>query len=211
MYQSCLIEPSLIKKIIFLKGVFMKILCFAASYRKESLNKKLIHKVCHSLEQKNIEVIHKEFEAFDCPLFKGITGEPLPKEVEAFKTLIREVQGLIISTPEYNNAMPGTLKNLIDWVSTEKPSPFFEKPLLLISASPSEAGGRLGLWNSRIPFEALFTLVYPEMFALSKAHQAFENELIFKDPALETRLENLLERYTAFVNSQIHKNQMAKG
>ena len=41
--------------------------------------------------------------------------------------------------------MPGVLKNSIDWVSRFNPQPFNERHGLLLSASPSMAGGNRGL------------------------------------------------------------------
>src|SRR5881394_2569861 len=53
--------------------------------------------------------------------------------------------------PEFNGSMPGALKNAIDWVSRFRPQPFNGKHALLLSASPSMAGGNRGLWALRVP------------------------------------------------------------
>ena len=45
-----------------------------------------------------------------------------------------------------------------------------------MSASPSMAGGNRGLWALRIPLEHLGARVYPDMFSLAQAHQAFDAE-----------------------------------
>jgi len=69
--------------------------------------------------------------------------------------------------------MPGVLKNLIDWTSRIRPQPFNGKQCFLLSASPSMAGGNRGLWSLRIPLEHLGARVYPDMFSLAQAHEAF--------------------------------------
>jgi chromate reductase, NAD(P)H dehydrogenase (quinone) len=41
----------------------------------------------------------------------------MPDKVKEFKTKIREADGILIATPEYNFLVPGVLKNAIDWAS----------------------------------------------------------------------------------------------
>jgi NAD(P)H-dependent FMN reductase len=60
-----------------------------------------------------------------------------------------QADAFVISSPEYNFSMPGALKNVIDWVSRYGPQPFKGKHCLLMSASPSMAGGNRGLWALR--------------------------------------------------------------
>ena len=93
--------------------------------------------------------------------------------------------------------MPGMLKNVIDWVSRFRPQPFNERHALLMSASPSMAGGNRGLWSLRVPLEHLGSPVFPNMFSLAMAHQAFNNEGDIINPTLTKRFE---ENIIAFVN-----------
>ena len=44
-------------------------------------------------------------------------GEGIPEPVQALKNRIAGAQGLLIVTPEYNNSIPGVMKNAIDWLS----------------------------------------------------------------------------------------------
>src|SRR4029079_17470809 len=90
----------------------------------------------------------------------------------------------IISSPEYNGSMPGLLKNTIDWVSRFRPQPFNQLHALLMSASPSMAGGNRGLWSLRIPLEHLGSRIFPDMFSLAMAHQAFNPDGTFVNPVL---------------------------
>jgi chromate reductase, NAD(P)H dehydrogenase (quinone) len=63
--------------------------------------------------------------------------EPLPAPVAALRAAIGRSDALLITTPEYAHGMPGSLKNALDWlVSATEP---IDKPVLLISASPSGA------------------------------------------------------------------------
>ena len=109
----------------------------------------------------------------------------------------------IISSPEYNGSMPGLLKNTIDWVSRFRPQPFNQRQALLMSASPSMAGGNRGLWSLRIPLEHLGARVYPNMFSLAMAHQAFTNGAI-ADSTLTKRFEDNIVDFMNLVEASKH-------
>ena len=83
--------------------------------------------------------------------------------------------------------MPGTIKNLIDWASRFRPQPFDGRHGLLLSASPSLAGGNRGLWALRVPLEHLGARIFPDMFSLAMAHKALAGDDI-ADAALRGAL-----------------------
>ena len=60
------------------------------------------------------------------------TDDP-PEEVKVLRKIIRESDGVLISTPEYIFGVPGALKNAIDW--TVSSADFLDKPVALITAS----------------------------------------------------------------------------
>jgi|SRR5690242_2079154 chromate reductase, NAD(P)H dehydrogenase (quinone) len=64
-----------------------------------------------------------------------------PPVVTRTAEAIREADGVIIVTPEYNHTIPGVLKNAIDWLSRLPNQPFAAKPVALQSASPGLWGG----------------------------------------------------------------------
>ena len=51
--------------------------------------------------------------------------------------------GLLLVTPEYNNSIPGAMKNAIDWMSrpaSDIPRVFGGKPVALMGATPGRGG-----------------------------------------------------------------------
>lgn len=71
------------------------------------------------------------------PFSPDLDVEPLPPPVAQLRAAIGSSAGLILTTPEYAHGMPGTLKNLLDWlVSATEP---IGMPVLLVSASPGGA------------------------------------------------------------------------
>ena len=53
------------------------------------------------------------------PVYNGDDEDAhgLPPAVVALRNAIRGSDGLVIATPEYNNGVPGPLKNALDWCS----------------------------------------------------------------------------------------------
>lgn len=172
----------------------MKVLAFAASLREQSLNRKLIAHAADIARSNGAQVDLPEFRAFEVPLFDGDMNERigLPPGALDLQRRLAQVDALIIAAPEYNYSICGVLKNLIDWVSRARPMPWRGKSIYLMSASPSPMGGIRGLWQTRIPLEGCGALVFPDMFALPHATEAFDDQGALKDPALEERLQREL-------------------
>ena len=78
-----------------------------------------------------------------------------------------------------------------------------------MSASPSMGGGNRGLWALRVPFEHLGTRVYPDMFSLAQAHQAWDGETL-KETALHERLDRTLGCFLDLVEATKHYPRIKK-
>ncbi len=178
----------------------MRIFMFAASVRKESLNKKLINLSANLIKDKH-EIDLANFREFEMPLYDGdLNAENgLPESAKQFIARMHKADGIIISSPEYNFSMPGTLKNLIDWVSRETPMPWKNQQILLMSASPALVGGNRGLWNTRVPLESCGAFVYPEMFSLASASTAFNETGELLNETLHNRLKSNLEGFLSYL------------
>lgn len=180
----------------------MRVLAFAASLRRESLNRKLIQ-VAADIARERAEVDLAEFREFDMPLFDGDLNQEqgLPTGAAELKRRVEAADALIISVPEYNYSVPGTLKNAIDWVSRARPMPWRGKSVYLISASTSPMGGIRGLWQTRIPLEGCGALVFPDMFALAHAQEAFDGSGQLKNEQLAGRLRTEVDGFLRLVES----------
>jgi NAD(P)H-dependent FMN reductase len=80
----------------------------------------------------------------DIPLYDRdleSSGGP-PPAVSALKQHILVADGVLLASPEYNNSIPGVLKNAVDWAS-RSPSPFKGKPVAVIGATPGRGGTAL--------------------------------------------------------------------
>jgi len=179
----------------------MKLLVFAGSVRKDSLNKKLLTVAGDIAHKKGAELKIVDIADFEMPLYSGDIEDKqgIPQAANKLKELFNNVDGVIISSPEYNYSVSGVLKNALDWTSRIKPQPFKQKHILLMSASPSMVGGNRGLWALRMPLEALGAFVYPDMFSLAVAHEAFDANGGLKDSNLFNMLKSNVESFVAHI------------
>lgn len=149
----------------------VKLLSLAASFRTDSLNKLLLQHASKEAELLGATVETIDYAACDAPSYREDSAVTLPPGVEYLRAAITRNHGILLAAPEYNWSMPGSLKNLIDWLSVA-PTPVFKgKSILLFSASPSARGGVVGLTQLRVPLEVLGAFVYPQLIAIGKANQ----------------------------------------
>lgn len=118
----------------------IELIGIAGSLRQGSFNAALL-RAAAALMPDGSRLTIKSIE--DIPLYNADLekAEGVPDAVEALKDAIAASDGLLFATPEYNNSLPGVLKNAIDWLS-RPPSHikrvFHGRPVALIGAS---AGG----------------------------------------------------------------------
>lgn len=147
------------------KDTHMKILAISGSFRKASYNTGLLR----AAKDEAPEGVELEFADFsDIPLYNGDVeaSQGIPDSVQVFARKITDADGLLISTPEYNFSIPGTLKNMIDWVSRTKPMPFAGKPTAILGAAPGPVGTARVQYELRKVLSALTAdlVLKPEVF-----------------------------------------------
>ncbi|AJJ11099.1 NADPH-dependent FMN reductase family protein [Yersinia rohdei] len=79
----------------------------------------------------------------DIPLYDADAQqeEGFPATIQAIADQIRQADGVIIVTPEYNYSVPGGLKNTIDWISRLPNQPLAGKPVAIQTSSMGPVGG----------------------------------------------------------------------
>jgi chromate reductase len=184
----------------------VRFLVFSASLRSDSLNSRLARLAATTIEANGGIVDSTSMPDFDTSSYNADVqdAEGFPPGADRLRECIQTNDAFVISSPEYNASMPGLLKNTIDWVSRFSPQPLNEKHGLLLSASPSMVGGNRGLWALRVPFEHLGARIYPDMFSLAQAHQAFDGDGRIADPQLQERFESNIVGFMDLVEAAKH-------
>lgn len=184
----------------------VKALVFGASLSTTSLNRRLAQLAATTLNELDCVVQLAEMREFDCPSYDADREKAgdFPTGARRFSQRLVGADAFVIASPEYNASMSGVLKNVIDWTSRLRPQPFIRRQALLMSASPSMAGGNRGLWALRVPLEHLGARVYPDMFSLAKAHEAFAQDGRLLDPQLQSRFHDTLQCFVQLVEAAKH-------
>ena len=139
------------------------------------------------------------------PLYNGDVEavEGIPQAVAALKERIAAADGLLLVTPEYNNSMPGVLKNAIDWLS-RPPSDivriFGNRPVAVMGASPGGFGTILSQ-NAWLP--VLRTLGMRPWFGgrllVSHAGKVFDETGEMIDQQVRAQLQQFVNGFVGFV------------
>lgn len=169
----------------------MKILAISGSPRAASTNAAMLYAVA--------EVAAPQFQVSvfsgtaTLPIFSpDAEAEPLPLTVQSFIDMIRDNDGLIISSPEYVRAIPGGLKNAIDWlVSREE---IIAKPIMLMHASHR---GDDMLAQLRLVLSTISDSFYSDLFLrfdLMKLSPA-EISKVLASPASQRSVLDLLNKF----------------
>jgi chromate reductase len=119
----------------------MKILAFAASNSKKSINKQLVTYAASLVDGAEVEVL--DLNDYELPLFSEDREEELghPELAKAFLSKIAASDALMISFAEHNGSYSAAWKNLFDWSSRMGKKVFQDKPMVLLSTSPGARGG----------------------------------------------------------------------
>lgn len=118
----------------------LKLIAISGSLRKASHTTALLR----TLSAKAGDGIEIEVaEVADVPVYnQDLDIDPNPEGVTRLRAQVNAADGIIIASPEYNYAMPGSTKNLIDWLSRPYgKAALAGKPVLIITTSPGSTGG----------------------------------------------------------------------
>jgi chromate reductase, NAD(P)H dehydrogenase (quinone) len=178
-----------------------KILCFAGSLRRDSLNKKLVQLAGKLAEQAGAEHTYIDLRDFDLPIYDGDyeSEKGLPEDAKKLKKIMKEHQGFLIASPEYNSSISAALKNAIDWTSRPEPGAqslecYTGKVAGLLSASPGALGGIRGLVTVRSILGNIGVIVIPDQIALGQASDAFNEDGTLKDAKKQEALARIAAR-----------------
>ncbi|MEM9624298.1 MAG: NAD(P)H-dependent oxidoreductase [Pseudomonadota bacterium] len=120
----------------------MKILAFAATNSKQSINRQLLQ-YASSLLSADVDIELLDLNDFEMPLY-GIDREQadgIPAAAQLFMQKIAAADAVLISFAEHNGAYSVAYKNIYDWASRIDMRVYQDKPTVMLSTSPGGGGG----------------------------------------------------------------------
>lgn len=152
----------------------LKVMTVSGSLRKKSIHTALAQHLIKSHYQ------HCEFLSFEIntlPLFnEDLEQDGYPTPVARWQQSCREVDALIFLTPEYNQGIPGTLKNAVDWLSRPYSSEQYRKLSIgVINGVPGQLPGRYAATNLLHSSSQLSDRVFEQPLLLTQIYNIFED------------------------------------
>jgi chromate reductase len=183
---------------------YFQLVGISGSLRKGSFNTMLLKAASQVLPfNVSMEIISIE----DIPLYNADLDLPSakqrPQQVEHFRKMLTDADGILISSPEYNYSIPGGLKNAIDWASRGEDSPLLRKPVAVIGATT-------GLWGTtrmQLAFHNVFLFldmkpVYKPEVLVAQAEKKFDKSGNLIDEVAKKILKQKLEALKEMIQLQ---------
>lgn len=180
-----------------------KIIALSGSLRKGSWNTILANALAaRAPDGCNVEIVTPA----GIPLYDGDleASDGVPREVEALKDRIAAADGLLLVTPEYNQGVPGVMKNTIDWLSrppADISRVFGDRPVAICGATPGGAGTRSAQYALLPTLRALGTRVWSgKTLYVSGAKKIFNDDGRVVDEDMDKRLSGFISGFCDFTS-----------
>jgi len=169
-------------------GKKMKVIAFAASSSKQSINKQLAAYAASLVENAQVEVL--DLNDYELPLFSVDKEQELGKPVLAqeFFSKIAASDAVIISFAEHNGSYTAAYKNIFDWCSRINQKIFQGKPIVLLATSPGP-GGAASVLAAAVNSAPFFGGERRGHLSVPSFHQNFDVEQgCIKNPEIQAQL-----------------------
>ena len=174
----------------------MKIITFAGSNSKNSINKKLATYVAHLFENATVQVL--DLNDYALPVF-GVDLEAeigQPKLAKDFLDQLAMADVVVLSLAENNGTYSTAFKNIFDWASRQYKDVFQQKPMLLMATSPGGRGGAsvLELAKENLP---RYGANIKATFSLPSFNENFDvAQGVISNPDLDHQIKELVRNFS---------------
>lgn len=179
------------------------VLALAGSLRRGSFNGRLLQAAAECAPAGMTIGIYDGLAAI--PLFNEDLEQATdhgPDQVRDLRRAIAAADGVLIATPEYNQSVPGVLKNAIDWLSRPAPEEALAgKPICIVGASSGRWGTRLAQSALRQVLTATESIVMPKpALFMREAEQLFDSSGRLSDEPTRRALTAVLDAFGNWID-----------
>ena len=176
-----------------------KIVVIIGSVRSERNGIKVAKWVKKRLEERDHEVSLVDPIELNLPLLDKMYKEmnSPPENLQRLQKIIKEADGFIPITPEYNHSISSALKNTLDYFLEE----YFFKPSAIISYSVGSFGGVVSGNHLRQIMAELGASAIPSQLPISKVHETFDKDGNLLDENYERRFLRFIEEFEWYVDA----------
>jgi len=169
-------------------GTPLKILGLSGSYGISSSNGKLLKLALDYAKNQGIEIHNWDHEKHPLPLVgeEGCWEHPHVKQLQELAT---EMDGYILTSPEYHGTMSGVMKNTLDWLYNKHVG---GKAFALMSTLGGMTNSNT-LNHMRISVRWLGGWCVPQQIAVGKVKNAFSDDGSLVDDELTERMESMVD------------------
>jgi len=145
----------------------------SASVRLHRMSHRVALFFAQYMQEKNLgttEIL--DLKAYNFPVFEErlhLQPDPLPRTLE-FAEKIKQADGVIIVTPEYNGGYPASLKNVVDLLYKE----WHRKPIAISTVSDGVFGGTQVITSLQFSLWKIRAWTVPAMFPVPKGQEMFD-------------------------------------
>lgn len=179
----------------------LEVLGVPGSLRLHSFNRYLLKAAAARAPQGMSISVYEDLGAV--PVFnEDLETAPGPEAVLRLRTAVARADALLIATPEYNQSLPGVVKNFIDWLSRSEPDVLAGKPVAILGATQGSWGTRLAQAAARQTLAACGALVMPlPHLYVAKAADKFDPKGNLVDEPTGAVLTQFLESFRLWIHA----------
>ncbi len=176
----------------------IQLLGISGSLRRGSFNTALL-RAAEALAPQDVGL--EILDLSDLPLYNGdveAAGDPVA--VSELKRAIREADGIVFASPEYNHSFSGVIKNVIDWASRDREhGSLAGKPVTMMGA-----GGMGGTARAQLHLENVLSetgslvMTKPGIF-ISNAWDRFDADGGLADEGTRGAIANHMQKFQSWV------------
>ncbi len=154
----------------------MKIAVIYGSNRTERQGIKAARFILNKLKERGLDTEFVDSMVFKLPLLDKMHKEypvgEAPEMMEKLHVILKDADGFVIVSGEYNHSVPPALKNLLDHFQSE----YFFKPSAIVSYSAGAFGGLRAAVHLRALLAELGMPSIPSIFPVPAVQDSFDDD-----------------------------------